>query len=103
VSATCLAELGDARGSLPARINTDAKTVERDLAKVVLSLIDLVRRLMERQAARRVNAGSLTDDEIERLGETFLALEGQMEKMANAFGLEAEDLEMNLGPIGDLL
>jgi hypothetical protein len=103
VSATCLAELGEARAALPSRINTDAKTVERDLAKVVLSLIDLVRRLMERQAARRVNAGSLTDDEIERLGETFLALEGQMEKMANAFGLEAEDLEMNLGPIGDLL
>jgi hypothetical protein len=103
VSAACLADLGDPRAALPARINTDAKTVERDLAKVVLSLIDLVRRLMERQAARRVNAGSLTDDEIERLGETFLALEGQMEKMANAFGLEAEDLEMNLGPIGDLL
>ena len=103
MSAACLADLGDPRPALPARINTDAKTVERDLAKVVLSLIDLVRRLMERQAARRVNAGSLTDDEIERLGETFLALEGQMEKMANAFGLEAEDLEMNLGPIGDLL
>jgi hypothetical protein len=103
VSATCLADIGHAGAALPRRINTDAKTVERDLAKVVLSLIELVRRLMERQAARRVNAGSLTDDEIERLGETFLALEGQMEKMANAFGLEPEDLQLNLGPIGDLL
>jgi hypothetical protein len=103
VTAACLPQPGDAGSVLPGHVNTDARTVERDLAKLVLSLIDLVRRLMERQAARRVNAGSLTDDEIERLGETFLALEGQMGKMANAFGLEAEDLELNLGPIGDLL
>jgi len=104
VTAACLHDLAGEAASrtLPRLLNTDAKTVERDLAKLVLSLIDLVRRLMERQAARRVNAGSLTDEEIERLGETFLALEGQMEKMANAFGLDAEDLKMNLGPI-DLL
>lgn len=85
------------------RINADQSTVERDLAKLVLSLIDVVRRLMERQAARRVNAGVLSEEQIERMGETFLSLDRRMEELRTAFGLESEDLSLSLGPIRELL
>ena len=87
----------------PRRINADQTTVEKDLAKLVLTLVDIVRRLMERQAARRVNAGSLSDDEVERMGETFLKLDRRMNELRTAFGLEPDDLNVNLGPIRDLL
>lgn len=89
--------------SLPRRINADQAKVEKDIAKLVLSLVELVRQLMERQAVRRVNAGSVSEDEVERMGETFLKLDQRMTELRNAFGLEREDLELNLGPIQDLL
>ena len=88
---------------LPRRINANEETIEKDLAKLVLALVDLVRQLMERQAARRVNAGSLSDDEVERMGETFLKLDRKMVELKAAFGLEGEDLNLNLGPIRNLL
>jgi hypothetical protein len=94
---------GDAAGFLPRRINADQATVEKDLAKLVLALVDLVRRLMERQAARRVNAGSLGEDQVERMGETFLKLDRKMAELRTAFGLQDEDLNLSLGPIRDLL
>jgi hypothetical protein len=94
---------GRPEGGMPRRINADQSTAERDLAKLVLSLVDLVRRLMERQAARRVNAGSLTDEEVERMGETFLKLERRMDELRAAFDLAPEDLELDLGPLRDLL
>ena len=93
----------DATGVLPRRINADQTTVEKDLAKLVLALIDLVRRLMERQAARRVNAGSLSEDQVERMGETFLRLDRKMVELRSVFGLREEDLDLRLGPIGDLV
>jgi hypothetical protein len=88
---------------LSRRVNANPATVEKDLAKLVLALIDLLRQLMERQAARRVNAGSLSEDEVERMGETFLQLDRRMAELRTAFGLEGEDLNLSLGPIGDLL
>jgi hypothetical protein len=88
---------------LPRRINADESTVEKDLAKLVLALVELVRQLMERQAIRRVNAGSLSEEEVERMGETFLKLDGRMTELRAAFGLEREDLDLNLGPIRNLL
>ena len=94
---------GGALGVLPRRVNADQTTVERDLAKLVLALVELVRELMERQAVRRVNAGSLSEDEVERMGETFLKLDRRMAELRAAFGLEREDLNLNLGLIGDLL
>ena len=94
---------GDASDLLPRRINADPATVEKDLAKLVLSLIDLVRQLMERQAIRRVNAGSLSEDQVERMGETFLRLDRKMTELRAAFGLRREDLNLNLGPIHGLL
>lgn len=90
-------------GFLPRRINADRTTVEKDLARVVLALVDLVRQLMERQAIRRVNGGSLSDDEIERMGETFLRLDRRMAELRTVFGFEPEDLALPLGPIQDLL
>ena len=95
--------LDDAVGFLPRRIDTDPSTVEKDLAKLVLALVELVRQLMERQAVRRVNAGSLSEDEVERMGETFLKLDQRMAELKAAFGLEGEELNLSLGPIGDLL
>ncbi len=92
-----------AAGLLPRRINADPATAEKDLAKLVLALVDLVRQLVERQAIRRVNGGSLSEAEIERMGETFLHLDRRMEELRNAFGLTREDLNLRLGPIGDLL
>jgi hypothetical protein len=88
---------------LPPRINADETNVEKDLAKLVLALVDVVRRLLERQAGRRVNAGSLTEDEVERMGDTFLKLDRRMEELRQSFGVEADELNMSLGRIRDLL
>jgi CRISPR/Cas system-associated endonuclease Cas1 len=77
--------------------------VEHDLAKLVLALIELIRRLLEKQALRRVEAGSLDEDQIERLGQTLLKLEQKMDELKTTFGLQDEDLDLNLGPLGDLM
>jgi hypothetical protein len=73
------------------------------LAKLVLTLIELIRKLVEKQAMRRVDCGSLTDEEIERLGETLMKLEMKMEELKNHFNLTDKDLNINLGPLGDLM
>ncbi|NJN16151.1 MAG: gas vesicle protein K [Oscillochloris sp.] len=96
-------ELDRVASPLPQRINADPEEVERGLAKLVLTLIELLRQLMERQALRRVEAGSLSDEEIERLGVTFLKLQERMEELKVTFGLENEELNLNLGPLGDLM
>ena len=96
-------ELGRANGGLPRRINADREKTEQGLAKLVLTLIELIRRLLEKQAIRRIEAGALTDEEIERTGETFLKLEQKMGELKTVFGLEGEELNLNLGPLGDLM
>ena len=96
-------ELEQASSALPRRVNADPEGVERGLAKLVLTLIELLRQLLERQALRRIEAGSLSDEEIERLGQTFLKLGARMEELKQTFGLEDEDLNLNLGPLGDLI
>ena len=89
--------------ALPRRINADPEKVEQGLAKLVLTLIELLRRLLEKQALRRIEGGSLTPDEIERMGLTFLRLEGKMAELKAHFGLTDEDLNLSLGPLGDLM
>jgi hypothetical protein len=89
--------------ALPDRINADPEGVEKGLAKLVLTLIELVRQLMERQALHRIENGTLTDNEIERLGDTFLKLDVRMSELKVAFGLAGEELNLNLGPLGDLM
>jgi hypothetical protein len=73
------------------------------LAKLVLTLVELIRKLVEKQAMRRVDGGSLTDEEIERLGETLMKLEMKMEELKKYFNLTDRDLNINLGPLGDLM
>ena len=76
--------------------------VENGLAKLVLSIIELVRRLLEKQALRRMDAGTLTDEEIERLGNALMKLEEKMAEMKQVFGLADDDLNLKLGPIKTL-
>ncbi len=101
--ATFSAELRQAETVLARRVNTNPEDVERGLAKLVLTLIELLRQLMERQALRRMEGGSLSDEEIERLGQTFMKLEMRMDELKQLFGLADEDLNLHLGPLGDLL
>ena len=96
-------DLERARRSVPRRIDADPETVERGLAQLVLTLVELLRQLMERQAVRRMEAGTLTDEQVERLGETFMKLEQRMAELTEQFGLEKEDLKLDLGPLGTLL
>lgn len=97
------AEIERARSALPSRVNADPQEVERGLARLVLTVIELLRRLLEQQAIRRIEAGSLTDEQIERMGQTFLKLEAKMSELRQTFGLEAEDLNLDLGPLGRLM
>ena len=84
---------------VPERISADPEVVENGLAKLVLSIIELVRRLLEKQALRRMDAGNLTDEEIERLGNALMKLEEKMAELKGAFGLSDEQLNMKLGPL----
>jgi hypothetical protein len=89
--------------AVPRRLNADPEGLEKGLAHLVLTLIELLRELMERQALRRIESGTLTEEEIERLGRTFLALSERMEELKRVFGLENEDLNLDLGPLGTLM
>ncbi len=89
--------------AFPRRVNADPERVEKGLAQLVLTLVELLRQLMERQALRRMETGTLSDEEIERLGETFMKLEARMQELKAHFELEDGDLNLNLGPLGDLL
>jgi hypothetical protein len=89
--------------AFPRRVDADPERVERGLAQLVLTLVELLRQLMERQALRRMEQGNLTDEQIERLGQTFMKLEQRMEELKREFGLEDRDLNLNLGPLGDLM
>jgi hypothetical protein len=83
------------------KLNPD--NAESGLAKLVLTLVELIRKLVEKQAMRRVDGGSLTEAEIERLGETLMKLEMKMEELKKYFNLTDRDLNINLGPLGDLM
>jgi hypothetical protein len=84
---------------VPQRISADAEIVENGLAKLVLSIIELVRKLLEKQALRRMDAGNLSDEEIERLGNALMKLEEKMAELKVTFGLSDEQLNMKLGPL----
>jgi hypothetical protein len=98
---TLAEDLPDSDG--PRRVVTDPENVERGLAQLVLIVVDLLRQLMERQAIRRMDSGTLSDEQIERLGETFMKLETRMNELKEHFGLTDEDLNLDLGPLGKLL
>ncbi|WP_406040232.1 gas vesicle protein K [Micromonospora sp. NBC_00898] len=108
-AADLAAALGEPRWEAPRvrpldrRLAVDSDSVERGLASLVLTVIELLRQLMERQALRRVDLGDLTEAQIERVGATLMALEEQMTQLREYFGLSPEDLNLDLGPLGPLL
>ena len=85
------------------RFNANPDNADSGLAQLVLTLVELIRKLVEKQAIRRVEGGSLSEEEIERLGETLMKLELKMEELKKVFNLKDEDLNINLGPLGDLM
>src|SRR6476660_9751719 len=88
--------------ALPDRINADPERVEQGLARLVLTVIELLREVLEHQAVRRMDGGTLTDAEIERLGLALLKLNTRMDELKQTFGLTDEDLNIDLGPLGRL-
>ena len=85
------------------RIAIEPDDVKKGLGRLILTVVELLRELLERQASRRIEDGSLAEVEIERLGITFLQLSEQMAVVKSALGLEGEDLNLDLGPLGNLL
>ena len=92
-----------APGLLRQRLETDAESVQRDLMRLVLTLVELIRQLMERQALRRMDEGDLSDDQVEALGSALMQLSRAMTELRERFGLTQEDLNLDLGPLGTLL
>ena len=91
------------RRLFPQRLETDAESVERDLFKLVLTIVELVRQLMEKQALRRVDQGDLTDEQVEGLGLGLMHLEQAMDELKDRYDLTTADLNIDLGPLGTLL
>ena len=88
--------------ALPDRINADPERVEQGLARLVLTVVELLREVLEHQAIRRMDGGTLTDAEIEKLGLALLKLNHRMDELKSTFGLTDEDLNIDLGPLGRL-
>ena len=89
--------------TLPSRINIDAHSVEQGLAKLVLTLVEFIRRLLEKQAVRRMEGGELSPEQIEELGLALMRLEAKLQELKTQFGLADEDLNLDLGPVGRLI
>ena len=87
---------------LPERIDCSQETIEQGLAKLVLGLIELLRQLLERQAIRRMEGGTLSEQQVEEMGLALMKLEEKIKELAQQFGLTQEDLKLNLGPLGNL-
>ena len=96
-------ELRHVTNALPNRISIDPESVEQGLAKLVLTLIEFIRRLLEAQALRRIEGSSLTPQQIEDLGIALMKLEQRMEALKTEFGLTDQDLNLDLGPLGRLI
>lgn len=92
-------QLGDVATALPERINADPERVEQGLARLVLTLVEVLRKTLEHQAVRRMDGGSLSEEEVERLGLALLRLNDRMGELKATFGLTDEDLTIDLGPL----
>ena len=107
-----IAELEDLRRQLeraaggsqsPLRWNADPDEVQKSVAKLVLTLVEFIRRLLERQAIRRMEAGTLDTEQVENVGRALMQLEETVQDIAAKFGVPAEDLNLDLGPVGKLM
>jgi len=110
LTVTEVAELDDLRrelerlkGSGPSRWNADPDEVRRSVAQLVLTLVEFIRRLLERQAIRRMEAGTLTDGQTEDIGRALMQLEETVRDLASRFGIPIDDLNLDLGPVGKLI
>jgi hypothetical protein len=95
-----LTELAD---QLPSRIDVDPDAVGRDLARLVLTVVELLRQVVEHQAVRRMEDPDLSEEQVERMGTALWRLEEKMVEVKAVFGLAGEDLNIDLGPLGKLL
>src|SRR5437899_2765730 len=95
--------LSDAAEGPGGRIDCSPENIEQGLAKLVLGLVELLRQLLERQAIRRMEGGSLSEEQVEEMGESLMKLEGTIARLATEFGLTPADLNLDLGPLGRLL
>jgi hypothetical protein len=86
--------------ALPEKVNVDPEGTENGLARLVLTLIEVLRKVLEHQAIRRMEGGSLSEEEIERLGLGLLRLHDRMQELKSVFGLTDDDLQIDLGPLG---
>ena len=96
------AELQANARALPERIDADPSKVEQGLARLVLTVIEMLRKVLEHQAVRRMDGGTLSEAEVERLGLALAQLDGRMQELKAVFGLTDEDLDIDLGPLGRL-
>jgi hypothetical protein len=83
----------------PKKINLEGEKLRHGLAQLILTVVELLRELMEKQAIRRIEGGELTDNQVEKMGNTFIALKDEVEKLKKYFEFEDEDLNLNLGPL----
>jgi hypothetical protein len=97
------AELEKSTAATAPRWNADPEDVRRSVAKLVLTLVEFIRKVMERQAIRRMEADTLTPEEVEAVGLALMKLEETIQEMAQAFGLDPKDLNLDLGPLGKLI
>lgn len=97
------ADLREIAPDLPRRLDASAEDVEAGLGRLVLTLVELLRRVLEHQAVRRMEGGGLSDEEVERMGLALMRLEEKMDEIRQIFGLAPEDLNIDLGPLGRLL
>jgi hypothetical protein len=97
------AKLGDLAPALPSRIEAGPDDIEQGLARLVLTVIELLRQVLEHQAVRRMEGGGLSDEEVERVGLSLLRLSEKLDEIKVVFDLEDEDLNIDLGPLGKLL
>jgi hypothetical protein len=95
-------QLNELSRSLPERINAEPASAGQELGRLVLTLVEVVRKVLEHQAVQRMDSGTLRPEEIERLGLALLNLNGKMTELKAAFGLKDEDLDIDLGPLGRL-
>ena len=95
-------QLNELSKSLPERINAEPASAGQELGRLVLTLVEVVRKVLEHQAVQRMDSGTLQPEEIERLGVALMNLNGKMTELKAAFGLKDEDLDIDLGPLGRL-
>lgn len=96
-------DLAEVANALPDRLEIDPDAVQQDLARLVLTVVELVRRIVEHQAVRRMDDGDLTEDQIENMGRALLELERKLSEIRDVFGLAEDELNIDLGPLGKLL